>query len=338
MALFFNTLVACAPVHPVSRRTMMAVADEQKAFDYYSHAVTTAAERDGPAVVKVEIGHGGARRNGGQGQGIGSGVIYSSAGYILTNAHVVAGASRVIVTLPDGRSLPAGVIGAQPERDLAVLRVGQDGLPVAELYAAPPRVGQLVIAIGNPYGLDFTVTAGVVSALNRSLPLDRNTKLSQLIQTDTSINPGNSGGPLVDVQGRVIGITTAILPFAQGLGFAIPADTALDVIGQVTERHRQGISRGTLGISGLDVRIEEGIQRSEHLEQTSGVLLLDVAPGGSAARASLHSGDIILSLGDHKTDTVDALRKAVQALKGSSPWQVSFLRAGRRRRVSLVPA
>jgi S1-C subfamily serine protease len=316
---------------------MMAVADE-KAFDYYSHAVVTAAERAGPAVVKVEIGHGGARRNGGQGQGIGSGVIYSSAGYILTNAHVVAGASRVIVTLPDGRSLPAGVIGAQPERDLAVLRVGQDGLPVAELYAAPPRVGQLVIAIGNPYGLDFTVTAGVVSALNRSLPLDRNTKLSQLIQTDTPINPGNSGGPLVDVQGRVIGITTAILPFAQGLGFAIPADTALDVIGQVTERHRQGIGRGTLGISGLDVRIEESIQRSEHLEQTSGVLLLDVAPGGSAARASLHSGDIILSLGEHKTDTVDALRKAVQALKGSSPWQVSFLRAGRRRRVSLVPA
>src|SRR3954470_21895561 len=266
----------------------MAVADEQKAFDYYSHAVMTAAERAGPAVVKVEIGHGRARRDGGQ--GIGSGVIYSSAGYILTNAHVVAGASRVVVTLPDGRSLPAGVIGTQPERDLAVLQVGQDGLPVAELYAAPPRVGQLVIAIGNPYGLDFTVTAGVVSALNRSLPLDRDTKLSQLIQTDTPINPGNSGGPLVDVQGRVVGITTAILPFAQGLGFAIPAGTALDVIGQVTERHRQGIGRGTLGISGLDVRLEDIVQRSEHLDQTSGVLLLEVAPGGSAARASLHSG------------------------------------------------
>jgi len=316
----------------------MAVADEHKAFDYYSHAVMTAADRAGPAVVKVEIGHSNGRRAGGQGQGIGSGVIYSSAGYILTNAHVVAGASRVVVTLPDGRSLPAGVIGAQPERDLAVLRVGQDGLPVAELYAAPPRVGQLVIAIGNPYGLDFTVTAGVVSALNRSLPLDRDTKLSQLIQTDTPINPGNSGGPLVDVQGRVVGITTAILPFAQGLGFAIPAGTALDVIGQVTERHRQGISRGTLGISGLDVRLEDIVQRSEHLDQTSGVLLLEVAPGGSAARASLHSGDIILSLGAHRTDTVDALRKAVQALKGSSPWHVSFLRAGRLRRVSLVPA
>jgi S1-C subfamily serine protease len=322
----------------------MALADEQKAFDYYSHAVTTAAERAGPAVVKVETGRGPQRGSdgwrGGRGpqQGLGSGVIYSSEGYILTNAHVVAGASRVMVTLPDGRSLPAGVIGAQPERDLAVLRVGQGSLPVAELHGAPLRVGQLVVAIGNPYGLDFTVTAGVVSALNRSLPLDRSTKLEQLIQTDTPINPGNSGGPLVDVQGRVVGITTAILPFAQGLGFAIPVGTALDVISQITDRHRQGISRGTLGISGLDVRIDEYIQRSQKLDQSSGVLLLEVATGGAAERASLHSGDIILALGDRKTDTVDALRQAVQALKGSSPWQVTFLRAGRRRRVSLVPA
>jgi serine protease Do len=316
----------------------MAAVDEQKAFDYYSHAVTTAAERAGPAVVKVETGRGGAQRGRGPQQGLGSGVIYSSEGYILTNAHVVAGASRVTVTLPDGRSLPAGVIGAQPERDLAVLRVGQGGLPVAELHAAPLRVGQLVVAIGNPYGLDFTVTAGVVSALNRSLPLDRNTTLGQLIQTDTPINPGNSGGPLVDVQGRVVGITTAILPYAQGLGFAIPVSTALGVISQVTERHREGISRGALGISGLDVRIDEAVQRTQQLDQNSGVLLLEVAPGGAAARASLHIGDVILALGDYKTDTVDALRRAVQALKGSSPWRVSFLREGRRRQVSLVPA
>ena len=222
-------------------------------------------------------------------------------------------------------------------RLLVNLRVGQGGLPVAELYAAPLRVGQLVVAIGNPYGLDFTVTAGVVSALNRSLPLDRSTTLGQLIQTDTPINPGNSGGPLVDVQGRVIGITTAILPYAQGLGFAIPISSALDVIGQLTEAHRQGIGRGVLGISGLDVPIGDDLRRALTLEQPSGVLLLEVAPGGAAARASLHSGDIILSLGDHRTDSVDALRQAVQSLKGRSPWPVSFLRDGRRRRVSLVP-
>jgi len=315
---------------------MSTATQEHEAMDAYSRAITTAAERAGPAVVKVETGRGGQRGRA-PGEGIGSGVIYSSDGYILTNAHVVAGASRVKVTLPDGRSLPAGVIGTQPERDIAVLRVGLGGLPVAELSTAPLRVGQLVVAIGNPYGLDFTVTAGVVSALGRSLPLDRNTKLGQLIQTDTPINPGNSGGPLVDVQGRVVGITTAILPYAQGLGFAIPVSTALDAISQLTEAHRQGISRGALGISGLDVRIDEAVRRSLALGQDSGVLLLEVAPGSAAARASLHSGDIILALGDHTTSSVESLRQAVQALKGHSPWQVSFLREGRRRKVALVP-
>lgn len=316
----------------------MSTVDEQKAFDYYSHAVTTAAERAGPAVVKVETGRTMSRgARGGPQQGLGSGVLYSSDGFILTNAHVVAGATRVNVTLPDGRSLPAGVLGAEPERDLAVLRVGMSGLPVAELSATPLRVGQLVVAIGNPYGLDFTVTAGVVSALGRSLPLDRNTRLEQLIQTDTPINPGNSGGPLVDVQGRVVGITTAILPFAQGLGFAIPVKVAFDVIGRITEKHREGLSRGMLGISGLDIAIDEATQRAHRLEQRSGVLLLEVAPSGAAARASLHSGDIILALSDRPTESVEALRQTVQALKGSSPWRVSFLRDGRRRHVSLVP-
>ncbi|HNP86103.1 MAG: trypsin-like peptidase domain-containing protein [Chloroflexi bacterium SZAS-1] len=314
---------------------MSTMAQERDAMDAYSHAISTAAERAGPAVVKVETGRSSQR---GRGQGVGSGVIYSSDGSILTNAHVVAGASRVMVTLPDGRTLPAGVLGTRPERDLAVLRVGQGGLPVAELYAPLPRVGQLVVAIGNPYGLDFTVTAGVVSALNRSLPLDRSTTLGQLIQTDTSINPGNSGGPLVDVQGRVVGITTAILPYAQGLGFAIPASVALDAIGQITAVHRQSIGRGVLGISGLDVPIEAAVQRTLGLDQTSGVLLLEVAASGPAARASLQSGDIIVSLDSHTVATVEALRQAVKALRGQSPWQVSFLREGRRRRVALVPA
>lgn len=318
---------------------MSTATQEREALDAYSRGITTAAERVGPAVVKIETGRGEQQRGrGGQQQGIGSGVIYSSDGYILTNAHVVAGASRVTVTLPDRRSLPAGVVGAEPQHDLAVLRVGQGGLPVAELKAALPRVGQLVIAIGNPYGLDFTVTAGVVSALDRSLPIDRNHTLDRLIQTDTSINPGNSGGPLVDVRGRVIGITTAILPFAQGLGFAIPATDALDVIGRVIERHRQSLSRGALGISGLDIPIDETIRRAQHIEQRSGVLLLEVAPGGAANRASLHNGDIILALSDQTTENVEALRQAVSKLRNTNPWRVTFLRGDRRRSVSLVPA
>ncbi|NOK63624.1 MAG: PDZ domain-containing protein [Chloroflexi bacterium AL-W] len=270
-------------------------------------------------------------------QGLGSGVIYSSDGVILTNAHVVAGSSRVKVTLPDGRSLPAGVIGAEPAQDLAILRVGVKGLPVAQLSTAPLRVGQLVVAIGNPYGLDFTVTSGVVSALERSLPLTRDQKLEHLIQTDTPINPGNSGGPLVDVQGRVVGITTAILPYAQGLGFAIPSTTAYDVIARISEQHQQGLSRGALGISGLDIGIDEGTRRQQQLAQRSGVLLLEVAPGGAAAQANLRTGDILLSMSAHPVENVNALRKVVQALREKGAWRVSFLRDGRSRSVTVTP-
>lgn len=319
---------------------MSTAVQEAEALDAYSQAITTAAERVGPAVVKVETGRSAQQdwmgRNGPV-EGIGSGVIYSSDGHILTNAHVVAGASRVLVTLPDGRKLPAGVLGAEPNQDLAVLRVAESRLPVAELNATPLRVGQLVVAIGNPYGLDFTVTAGVISALERTLPLDNNRKLEHLIQTDTPINPGNSGGPLVDVRGRVVGITTAILPFAQGLGFAIPTSSAYAVIGRIIEAHRRSIAQGTLGISGLDLKLEDAIVQHNRLGQRSGVLLLEVAPNGAAARASLRSGDVILALDDQRTETVGALRKAVQSLKGRSPWRVAFLRDGRQRQVSLVP-
>lgn len=306
---------------------MSVATQEAEALDAYSQAITTAAERVGPAVVKVETGR--TNQRGNPGDGIGSGVIYSSDGYILTNAHVVAGASRVLVTLPDGRKLPAGVSGAEPAQDLAVLRVAEGRLPVAELSAIPLRVGQLVVAIGNPYGLDFTVTAGVVSALGRTLPTGTNQKLEQLIQTDTPINPGNSGGPLVDVRGRVVGITTAIMPFAQGLGFAIPTTTAYAVIGRILNKHRQSMARGTLGISAVDHKLNE---------QQRGVLLLEVATNSAAARASLRRGDVLLALEDRRTDTVEALRNAVQSLKGRSPWRVTFLREGRQRQVSLVPA
>lgn len=315
---------------------------EEEALDAYSQAITTAAERVGPAVVKVEIGRGGRQgwpmqREPNQEQGIGSGVIYSSDGHILTNAHVVAGANRVMVTLPDGRKLPAGVLGAEAGQDLAVLRVAAGNLPVAELSATPLRVGQLVVAIGNPYGLDFTVTAGVVSALNRSLPINSTQKLEHLIQTDTPINPGNSGGPLVDVQGRVVGITTAILPFAQGLGFAVSTSTAYNVIGRITADHRRNLARGSLGISGVDLKLDDAAIRHNQLRQRGGVLLLEVSPGGAAARASLRGGDILLALEDRQVETVEALRQSIQALKGQSPWRVTFLRDGRRRSVSLIP-
>jgi S1-C subfamily serine protease len=310
--------------------------DESAALDAYSLAITTAAERAGPAVVKIETGRGGRQPDGRPGpqEGLGSGVIYSSDGHILTNAHVVAGATRVLVSLPDGQRLQAGVLGSEPAKDLAVLRVADGRLPVAQLSAAPLRVGQLVVAIGNPFGLDFTVTAGVVS----TLPTGPGQQLEQLIQTDTPINPGNSGGPLVDVQGRVVGITTAIVPWGQGLGFAVPTATAYEVIGRITQRHREAIGKGALGISGLDTTIDEELARQSGAERRRGVLLLEVAPGGAAEQASLRGGDILLSIEDRPVESVDALRGAVQALRGTSPWRVGFLREGRRRSVSLRPA
>lgn len=300
----------------------------------WEEAIIAAVDQVGPAVVKIETGHSQA----GEGQtGLGSGVIYSSDGYILTNAHVVQGASKVYVHLPDGRSMPAGVMGSEPLQDLAVLRVSERHLPVARLHSGKVRVGQLVLAIGNPFGLDFTVTSGMISALERSLPINEQSSLKHLIQTDTSINPGNSGGPLVDIHGHVIGITTAILAYGQGIGFAIPTSTAYEVIDRVLERHRQGISQSVLGISGIDVPLDAPAIQSNHLQQRKGVLLLEVAPNSAAERASLRHGDILLSLEDRVIDSVQQLRTTIQQLRGRTPWRVTFLRQGRQRSVSLIP-
>src|SRR5437773_9863128 len=186
---------------------------EGQVLDAYSNAVIGAGERVGPAVVRIGI-----EREGDQlvrtvfGGSLGSGFIFASDGQILTNAHVVANARRIRVTLADGRTFDASLVGSEPDVDIALLRIGADHLPVAELGRGSLRVGQLVIAVGNPYGLNWTVTAGVVSALGRTLQAPGTRKMTDLIQTDTSINPGNSGGPLVDSSGRVVGITTAMMP------------------------------------------------------------------------------------------------------------------------------
>jgi S1-C subfamily serine protease len=204
---------------------------DAQALDAYSHSVTTAAELMGPAVARIDIEREGGRYRGygrsDSGSGLGSGFIFASDGQILTNAHVVAQARRIRVILADGRGFDAGLVGADPEVDVAVVRIGAEHLPVAEMGRTPLKVGQFVIAVGNPYGLNWTVTAGVVSALKRDLDVPGMRKLTNLIQTDTSINPGNSGSPLVDSRGRVVGITTAMMPMAQGLGLTIPFGSLL---------------------------------------------------------------------------------------------------------------
>jgi S1-C subfamily serine protease len=283
--------------------------DEGKALDAYSQAVSSAAERAGPAVVKVESGRGG-----------GSGVIFDSGGRILTNEHVVRGRVQVQVTLADGRRLSATVTAADPRLDIAVLRVAARELPVAELHNGPLKVGQLVVAIGNPYGLSWTVTAGVVSALGRELPVSRGLALRDLIQTDVPINPGNSGGPLVDAQGRVVGITTAIIPFARGVGFAVPVSSILAALARFEEmRHRDG---ARLGIVAAPV---EG-----------GVLVLEVEPDSPAARASLRNEDVIVALGGRQVADATQIAEALKSVRPGQTIEVTFLREGRRGKTTAV--
>ena len=286
--------------------------DERKALDAYSQAVTSAAERVGPAVVKVEP----SRRR----QGIGSGVIFDSSGRILTNEHVIRGARSVTVTLTDGRRLPAAIVGADPRVDIAVLQVPTKDLPVAELHSGPLKVGQLVVAIGNPYGLSWTVTAGVVSALGRELPLGGGVVLHDVIQTDVPINPGNSGGPLVDAQGRVVGITTAVMPFARGVGFAVPMSTLLATLARFQEmRHLDGVR---LGIRAAAI---EG-----------GVLVLEVDADSAAARASLRVQDVIVAVNGHDVESAAQLAEALKGVPRGQTVELTFLRQGRKGRTTVI--
>ena len=325
---------------------------ESQAMDAYSRAVSGAAERVGPAVVSVEVK--GRRAPDGRGRGrrpapsvdpnafvpTGSGVIFDSSGRVITNDHVARTAhspDAISVVLPDGRRFTAVVEMADPAVDIAVLRIpnAPAGLPVAALTSSTLKVGQLVVAIGNPYGLSWTVTAGVVSAVGRSLPVGDGRELRDLVQTDTPINPGNSGGPLVDAQGRVVGITTAVMPFARGVGFAVPTSAVLGAIAGHQERiQREGPRK--FGISGMATAIEPELQKRLGLTQDRGVLLVDVQAGSPAAAASLRPMDIVVSIGEKAVTTVDALKQRIDALRPGRNVEVTFLREGRLRRTHVV--
>ena len=333
---------------------MMTSRVEAEAMDAYSRAVSGAAERVGPAVVKVEIAGGpkpaqqrrGRRRpqpqppKGGDGyEAAGSGVIFDSHGRLVTNAHVAAAAGAagtISVILSDGRRLAAAVEFADPSVDIAVLRVVATApLPVAELVSATVKVGQLVVAIGNPFGLSWTVTAGVVSALGRFLPTGGGQALEDLIQTDTPINPGNSGGPLVDAHGRVVGITTAVMPHARGVGFAVPTAAVLGAVARQQERsERDGPRR--FGVSGTATEIEAAVANRLGLTEPRGVLVVEVQLGSPAERASLRPLDIIIKLGDAAIATVDALKRRIEATPAGRSVEVTFLRGGTTRRTHVV--
>ena len=323
---------------------MNAYEKDSLALDAYSHAVTTSAERVGPAVVRIDIererssyGYG-RRYNSPQefGGGLGSGFIFASDGQILTNAHVVEGARRIQVTLADGRKFSAGLVGSDPSVDVSILRIGADHLPVAELGRAPLRVGQLVIAVGNPYGLNWTVTAGVVSALGRTLEAPGVRKMTNLIQTDTPINPGNSGGPLVDSAGRVVGITTAMMPWAQGLGFSIPLDTVKSVMARVGQSRETATPGVSLGVGGMRIELDERLRRNLNLTQSWGMEVLEVRSQSPAERAELKRLDIIIAAdGETVTEPRD-LQRVVRKHRAGEKVVVSFVRGGKLRKVTIV--
>jgi len=290
------------------------VSDEEL-LDAYSNAVIKVAEKVSPVVVNIDVTVERQRRTPQgytvpfQARGNGSGIILTPDGFILTNSHVVHGAKKMQVTLNDGRSYSARLIGEDPQTDLAVIRIDDAfGLPMAQLGDSKKlKVGQLVIAIGNPYGFQCTVTAGVISALGRSLRTESGRLVEDVIQTDAALNPGNSGGALVDSRGQVIGVNTAVIMPAQGICFAIPINTAKHVAALLITTGK--VSRGYLGIVGQLQPLHRSWVRAFRLSNETGVLVVSVNPGSPAERAGLRERDILVALGDTPISGVDDIHR-----------------------------
>jgi S1-C subfamily serine protease len=309
--------------------------EDEQLLDAYSQAVIGAVEAVGPAVVNVHRGDTGA----------GSGVIFTPDGLVLTNHHVVHGAARVEVMLPDGHALRADVVGQDAGTDLAVLRVDATltpgPAPRGEVAWARfgdsrhVRVGQVAIAIGNPYGFQHSVTSGVISALGRSLRSQSGRLIDDIIQTDAALNPGNSGGPLVTTRGEVIGINTAMIRPAQGLCFAIGINTARFVASRLIRDGR--IRRAYIGIAGQNIDVPRTLARANSLAVSSAVRVASVEKGSPAAKSGLEQGDIVVAFGEVAVTGVDDLHRILGEEQINKAVDVAVIRAGRRRTIAITP-
>ncbi len=308
-------------------------------LDAYSRAVTGAVERVSPSVVNIEVHQSGGRTRTGQPserRGGGSGFVFTPDGLILTNSHVVHDARRIDVKLPDGRRMSASAIGDDPASDLAVIRVDEPGLTAARLGDSQQlRVGQVVIAIGAPYGFQSTVTAGVVSALGRSLRSYSGRLIDDVVQTDASLNPGNSGGPLVDSAGRVVGVNTATILPAQGICFAIGINTAKFVASRLLRDGR--IRRSYIGVSAQTVPVHRRVVRFYDLPKETGVIVLSTESGSPAQRAGLREGDVIVALEGQPVAGVDDLHRLLTDVRVGVSCSLLVLRHTEKLELLVVP-
>jgi S1-C subfamily serine protease len=307
-------------------------------LDAYSQAVVAAAEKISPSVAKIEVAKT-ARGRGGQTreqQGGGSGFVFTPDGLILTNSHVVNGAARIAVWLADGRHFPAHTIGDDPATDLAVIRIDAPNLVAAPLGDSQRlRVGQLAIAIGNPYGFQYTVTAGVVSALGRSLRSYSGRLIDDVIQTDASLNPGNSGGPLVASDGQVVGVNTATIMGAQGLCFAIGINTAKFVAGRLL--HEGRIRRSYIGVEAQTTPLHRRLIRFYDLSRETGVVVAGVTEHGPADRAGLREGDVIIALDGKPVAGVDDLHRLLTDARVGVQNTLTVIRRTEKLELEVIP-
>lgn len=315
---------------------------DEDLMDAYSRAVIAAAEKISPSVVYIEV-HQPTRnqrrklpRFSPEARSSGSGFIFTPDGFTLTNSHVVHGAKRIQVTVADGSKYEADMIGDDPDTDLAVIRVNAPNLVPAYLGETQKiRVGQLVIAVGNPYGFQYTVTAGVVSALGRSLRAQSGRLMDDVIQTDAALNPGNSGGPLVNSRGEVIGVNTAMISVAQGICFATSIDTAKFVASRLIRDGK--VSRSYIGLAGQNVPLPRRIVRYYNLAVESGILVVSFEVDSPARNGGLHEGDVIIALDDHPTGGIDDLHKLLIESRIGQRSSLTIIRGTEKLNLIVIP-
>src|SRR2546422_3852265 len=315
---------------------------DEQLLDAYSQAVVSAAEQVSPAVVNIEVQSKRSStpssdpRQAPEVRGNGSGFVLTPDGFILTNSHVVHGATQLIVTLADGRREPADLIGDDPDTDVAVVRIHAPQLTPARLGDSHTiRVGQLVVAIGNPYGFQCTVTAGVVSALGRSLRSQSGRLIDNVIQTDAALNPGNSGGPLVTSRGDVIGVNTAVILPAQGICFAIGINIATFVAARLIKDGR--IRRSYLGIGGQNAPLPRFLVRKLELAVESGVLVVSVEENSPARKSGLREGDLIVGFDGHPVAGIDQLHRLLTGERAGQSASVEVIRGTERLVFKVTP-